>query len=245
MRKSIFCLSFFCITTLLIVSACSFLPSREDDTTANLQQTITSLENQLQSQNQNETLEVLLENEPVITAAPVIAETPTDPYPPLILPFEDNFDNGLNSQWRIDFGQPIIIDGRLAPSGDELVIEIGNRDLKQYTLELDVWGKDPDYCGFGYFEYLTLNFSPTLRYSFAYTDYIGDGKWETYEEDDWNQVSRKSGFDCGRFRFVVNNSSYQLFINGQLSDELVYTEALGPLLISLDENVTIDNLSIK
>lgn len=113
MRKNSFNLLVCCVVIFLILSACSLLPSREDETAAILQQTITSLENQLQSQNQTEAPEGLQDNEPAITAAPIILETPIDPYPTLILPFEDNFDSGLDSTWRIDFGQPIILDGKL------------------------------------------------------------------------------------------------------------------------------------
>lgn len=246
-RIRIFCLSVFCIFAF---SACSMINSRNESSSINYQKTINALQQQLQTQDNGnnsqdssptpgETEAIL---EPTFTPFPTATQ---DPNPTLVLPFSDNFDIGLDSAWRIDYGNPIVLDGRLAAAGDQLVIEIGNSSLSRYTLEFDVWGKDENYCGMGYFEYVTINFSPTLQYIFNYVDYSGSGGWNDFENNEWTRVSRKDGLECGQMRFIVDNTSYQLYINGQLIDQLVYTGAQGPLVITIDETVTIDNLEIK
>jgi len=172
-------------------------------------------------------------------------EITQDPDPDLALPFQDSFDQGLNPLWRIVVGKPMILDGRLTPVSDQLRIEIGNTRLNQYTLEMDMWGKEKDYCGFGYSNHLTINFSPNLRFSYGYTDSNGRLVWDTFENNEWKEIARFDGLECGRLKVNVSNDSYSVLINGQLVNELKLDPAVGPLSIGIDEGVTIDNLEIK
>ena len=178
------------------------------------------------------------------TEAAAVTET-SPALPGLVLPFEDNFNNGLRPEWTVAAGTPFVLDGRLTPAGEHLQIEIGGPELTAYTLEFDPWGKEKDYCGFSYFKYLTVNFSPTLRLSYNYVDYAGRLIWQVFESGDWKELSRYDNQECGRFRVIVADNKYQVFILGQLVSELVASPAAGPLSIGLDEGVTLDNLVIK
>ncbi|NLI41380.1 MAG: hypothetical protein GX421_09405 [Caldisericales bacterium] len=161
------------------------------------------------------------------------------------LPFTDDFNDGLAAEWNIVSGIPVILDGRLGVASDDMAIELNNFNLDNYTLEMDVWGEETDYCGFGYFKYLMVGFSPKLRFKFSYTDYSGDLTWEAYTSDEWKKINRYDDLDCGRFKIVVSGSSYRIFIKGELVSEIILTPAEGPLTIYLDDGVTVDNLSIK
>lgn len=181
------------------------------------------------------------DSEPVLT--PTISATRVDMNPPLQLPFTDNFDQGLRSEWRVINGRPLVSEGRLTSAVDELSIEIGNSTLTDYTLQLDVGGKTS--CSHGYGDYLTITFSPTLRFSYHYIDFGGRLIWSTYDSKDWTEISRQDHLDCGRFEIKVSGNKYQLLINGSLASDLVFEPAQGPLLMSIDEHVFIDNLEVR
>ncbi|MBK8932227.1 MAG: hypothetical protein IPM76_07905 [Chloroflexi bacterium] len=124
-------------------------------------------------------------------------------------------------------------------------MEIGNTSLNNYVLEMDVRGEDANYCGFGYWNYLKLNFAPALQYQFGYTDSNGRAKWLINDSGNWTEILRQDDLDCGRFRFVVTGNSYKVYINGQLAGELISDYAEGPLLVQIDDSVFIDNFEIK
>jgi hypothetical protein len=135
------------------------------------------------------------------------------------------------------------VEGRLTSAHDELSLELGNTNLKNYTIEMDVGGED---CGTGYNNYLKLGFSPTLLYRIKYIDFGGRAEWYAFVDNDWDKLlSGGDRLDCGHFRIVVNGNSYQIFINGRLTEDIMYESAMGPLLVMLDENVFIDNFQIK
>lgn len=180
-----------------------------------------------------------------------ITNTPTptpgfvDLNPELTLPFYDDFDNGLSPIWRVISGMPLVTDGRLTSATDELRLEIGNTALQNYTLEMDIWGEKSDYCGFGYWKYLTIGFSPKLRFQFSYVDYDGRLVWYTYTANEWKEIQSYNNLECGRLKIEVSGNSYRVSIQSELVSEMVAAPAQGPLYIGIDDSVTIDNLSIR
>jgi hypothetical protein len=174
---------------------------------------------------------------------PTPSATRADTNPPLALPFVDSFDQGLRPEWRVINGQPLVSNGRLTSAVDELSLEIGNTTLTDYTLSFDVSGDEG--CGTGYWKNLELGFSPTLKMTYSDTDYNGRLTWWTWYENDWSMIDRQERLDCGRFGIVVFGNTYQVRLNGTLVSELVFGPASGPLLVSIDESVYIDNLSIE
>lgn len=180
-------------------------------------------------------------------AAPIETATPSatraDTNPPLALPFFDGFDQGVRPEWRVINGRPLVSEGRLTSAVDELSLEIGNTTLQNYTLSFDVSGDDS--CGNGYGNDLVLGFSPTQSLSSRYTDFSGRLRWLTFDDNQWVEIDEQDGIDCGHFDINVFGNSYQVRVNGSLASELVYEPAQGPLLVSIDEGVYIDNLEIR
>lgn len=170
--------------------------------------------------------------------------TPTiDPHPPLSLPFRDNFDQGLDPTWRIINGRPLIDKGKLTAASGELALEIGNSSLTNYTLELDIIGEQEGRCG-RWGRSLTIGLAPGLQYKYTQRG-SGTGVWLTYDGGRWTEISRQAGLDCGRFRFEIAGSAYKVFINGQLSGDLIFEPAQGPLLLKIEQGIFINNLEIR
>jgi len=161
------------------------------------------------------------------------------------LPFTDDFNDGLAAEWNIVSGIPVILDGRLGAASDDIAIELNDFNLDNYTLEMDVWGEELDDCPYGSEESLYVSFSPKLRFSVWFTSFDGVLNWDAYTSDKWKNIYRVDVEDCGRYKFVVNGSSYRVFAKGKLVSEIILTPAEGPLTIYLDDGVTIDNLSIQ
>ena len=82
---------------------------------------------------------------PTATLAPTQTNTPTltsTSTPTLMLPFLDNFDNGIDSHiWKTLSGVWRTIDGRLVadPSRNPSKIIVGDKDWKNYVVEVDVY----------------------------------------------------------------------------------------------------------
>lgn len=182
-------------------------------------------------------------------AAPIETATPSatraDTNPPLALPFIDGFDQGLRPEWRIINGRPLVSEGRLTSAVDELSLEIGNTSLQNYTLSFDASGEYGNGCGGGYGNDLVIGFSPTQILSYYDTDFSGRLRWYTFDNNDWVEIDEQDGLVCGHFEIDVFGNSYQVRINGSLASELIYEPAQGPLLVSIDENIYIDNLEIR
>lgn len=164
--------------------------------------------------------------------------------PPLQLPFADDFDQGLRSEWRVINGRTLVSDGRLTSAVDEVSLELGNRDLKNYTLEFDYSSKNPKSCFIQ--THFIIRFSPTLRFDFGpYGGINRTLRWEAYDSGKWEIIDRQQDLDCGRFEIEVSGNFYRVWINGQLESDLIFEPAQGPLLIKLDDGVFIDNFVIR
>ena len=188
------------------------------------------------------------EANPVPTVAQIeVSEEPPQPLqdlnPEISLPFSDNFDNGLNSEWRVLNGQPVITEGKLQSAGDDLVIEIGNNSLNNYVTEFDCCGKAGR---------VTVTFGNLLRFWFNDCGVAcGYGGWEGFADGKWEQLSRFDINDTpGRFRIVLAGNTCQLYAKGGLVSEISYGTTLsGPLNISIKKSIgwssAIDNFEIR
>ena len=85
------------------------------------------------------TLTSTVTSTPTLTNTPTLAPTST---PTLMLPFSDNFDKGIDLDiWNILSGEWRTIDGRLVadPSRNPSTIIVGDKDWKNYVIEVDVY----------------------------------------------------------------------------------------------------------
>ena len=182
------------------------------------------------------------------TAAPIETSVQSsqplqDLNPAIALPFSDNFEKGLNNEWRVLNGQPTIIEGKLQTAGDNLVIEIGNNSLNNYVAEFDCCGKSGR---------VTVTFGNLLRFWFKDCGVAcGYGGWESFSDGKWGQLSRFDiGDTPGRFRIIVEGNTCQLYAkSGLVSEVSVGTSLSGPLNISLEKIIgwspAIGNLEIR
>lgn len=179
--------------------------------------------------------------------APAVA---ADTNPPLTLPFNDNFDAGLDSNWRVLNGNPIVVNGKLgAARAKDVYLEIGNNDLQNYTVTFDVAGGKHPWGGSSSDLYLTL--TPYLQAKLSSTGLDSRVEWLAFADDKWDEISetRFKESEADSFKVTVSGNTYTLYSNGQVVSELVYgsPSATGaPLIIQIrGDNIWLDNFSIR
>jgi len=73
--------------------------------------------------------------------------TPSNtPLPEVTLPFEDNFDNGLRPEWKVQDGDWMIVNGALTLTDDDQrfhYIYVGDPNWGNYAVDVDVISTDP------------------------------------------------------------------------------------------------------
>ena len=187
------------------------------------------------------------------TPQPTAAPQPTaDPNPPLSLPFSDNFNNGLNPQWRVIGVEPITSDGQLtSPIDQETTVEIGNASLDDYTLEFTLSSHEGE--NFDNNSEIRFFFSPTFQASMA-LEYNGSTRiqWHDFKENEWKLISSSSKFRVNRsgsrIKLEVSGDTYSAYVDGQLVNRIIYGQREGgaPLAININSNsIRIDDLIIS
>ena len=171
--------------------------------------------------------------QPTNTPRPTIAPSPTPiPFP---LPFIDNFEQGLNPEWKVVQGQPLILNGWLGAPLDGVTLEIGDNSLGDYAVEFDY---DISLDGYD----ITFANSVLLEVS------RGVLYWKGNAGGDWTTLyyGHREGIGTdGTLRIVKTGNSYQTFLNGLPHSSITYGLAgQGPLRIFIDYNEFIDNFSI-
>ena len=190
---------------------------------------------------------------PTATPQPTTAPQPTtDPNPPLSLPFSDNFNNGLNPQWRVIGVEPITSDGQLtSPIDQETTVEIGNASLDNYTLEFTLSSHEGK--GFDNNSKIRFFFSPTFQ-ALMEIDYYGSTRiqWYDFKENEWKLISTSSEFSVNKFgsriKLEVSGDTYSAYVDGQLVNRIIYGQREGgaPLAININSNsIRIDDLIIS
>lgn len=171
-------------------------------------------------------------------APPLSPSTPeSDPNPPVALPFTDSFDNGLTGAWRVITGDPVISNGKLGSArSEEVILEIGNRALRDYTIEFTV--SDDEWGWGGYDTALYLLLTPTLQVELYDADLSTRIKWQSFKDNAWSEVTRTElpSSIVTQFRVVVSGNKYQVFANGQIASELIYgaaRETGAPLVVRI------------
>ena len=172
---------------------------------------------------------------PTPTDVPLPTLTST---PALVIPFQDNFDQGQSAEWRVLTGQTISNNGRLTAAIDRVELEIGDTSLINYVVDFNF--SLETYClGCGY-EGITLNFGPNLRFD------LGRG-WRAYYNNGWNPITE--GYPIaktGTVKFIVIDHTYKVVVDGKPFSEITYsgTQSNGPLGIQIRQGSFIDNFSI-
>ena len=178
---------------------------------------------------------------PTETVAPIETPTlaivlPTEPSP-LPLPFTDNFDTGLRSEWQVLSGTPIISNGILKSANDDLTIQTGYINTENYSVGFDF------YCNFS----LSVVFAETVKVRFVWS------KWEiqTFDNNRWHTIDEIRDLNTckmntlQRVEINVTKNVYDFVFNGEKVYEGKFGNAnLGPLTITLDEYQRFDNLTI-
>lgn len=166
----------------------------------------------------------------------------------LILPFEDNFNEGLREEWVImGKDNPLLINGMLtAKNRKEVSLEIGDNSLDKYTLEFDVFYDYHEASSITFLVNATLKiqispllFNPTRLYWYEFVD----NSWQMVDKQDTNLLQNKSE----RWKITRDEDYYEILKNGEIINTFQYGSKEGsPLLIQIKSNeIKIDNFSIN
>ena len=169
-----------------------------------------------------------------------------DPNPALKLPFTDNFDTGLDSAWRILSGNPVVANGKLGSApGKEVYLEIGNNELRDYTVTVEVTGGDYAWDG-----HLYLTLTPSLQVHISSNAYYTRIQWLAFADNKWDEINtvKFDAADASNFKVTVSGRNYAVYANGQLVSELVYgspPETGSPLIVQIyGRYIWLDDFSI-
>lgn len=172
-------------------------------------------------------------NEGGNTAAPTAI-----PASSLPLPFEDGFDSGLQPAWQVISGQPVVANGRLKPAGyDMLTVQVGDNSLgNNFSVSMDL-----DRCHTIYND-VTITLAEEIRFRFDQTRYY----WEAFQNNEWIILQDGDVPLCeARMQLRIAGTDYSILSNGQLFSTGTYGQPTsGPVMISLEYAVTIDNFRI-
>jgi hypothetical protein len=177
---------------------------------------------------------------PTYTAYPTYTPIPLptfSPTPSVSLPFIDDFNDGLDSSWRIINGAPYFNEGSLGAINEAVTIEIGDDSFGDVILEFD-------YSNFNNQRGISVYFS---KIYFA-MDYIRL-RWYIFNNNGWQEFNSKDAvFDTwvsGHLKIVITGNKYSIFQNGDPFNEIIIGEAhQGPLRIKVSDGVFIDNVSL-
>jgi hypothetical protein len=166
---------------------------------------------------------------------PVVLPTEPNPFP---LPFSDNFDNELSSEWQVLSGTPIISNGALESAGDDLTIQTGYIDTEVYSMSFDF------YCNFS----LDAVFAETVKMSFRWgmwrLQMFANNKWQTIEDVDGPNTCKMNTLQ--KVQINVSGSTYEFVFAGEKVYEGTFGKpSRGPITLTLDEYQRIDNVALS
>lgn len=177
---------------------------------------------------------------PTLTDVPPPSATST---PSLVLPFEDNFDNGVRSEWMI-IGDFLIDQGKLGSAGNRLTLQLGDQSLQNYTVQFnyEMPSSIGGYSMGGIVPFLGTDFR--LLVANQHEVY-----WQARLGGEWQNVQRLFPMTAqGLIRFSVSGNTYVWISNNdfQLSKELTYGGAKnhGPFIIDICKGCYIDNFKM-
>lgn len=177
---------------------------------------------------------------PTYTPNPTYTPVPISPTESLNLPFFDDFNIGLNPSWKVIRGVPVITDGHLKPAGDPIGIEIGSSLNGNYVVEFDYY-YTRWCCSTAYFE---IVLGSKLKLTHTNNNLV----WSAFQENRWIEITQNphDRQDTAKnMKIQIFGNTYEVYINGQLFSQIIYGDSFqGPVTISFDDAVWIDNLSI-
>lgn len=176
--------------------------------------------------------------EPLVATGGDTAVPTVLPVSSLPLPFEDNFDSGLRPEWQVIAGQPVVANGSLKPAGyDMLAVQVGDESLgSNFSISMG-W-----YRCTGIYADVIITLGEQIRFRFDGSSFY----WEAFQNNEWVSLQRDDTPSCqGSMQFRVAGDDYSILDNGELFFSGTYGQPpSGPVMLSLEEDVTIDNFRI-
>ncbi len=176
------------------------------------------------------------------SATPYPTEVPTTipvPTPLIALPFSDNFDQGLRSEWEVLSANAVVTEGRLTTTGEQLFLALNETNLQDMIIEFDYTLK------FFARDVILVVFGQELRLRVQRDGII----WEEFKNDQWKEVTRAEDDlgKSGRLRIEKIGNNYSIYNNGLAHSRVIYGTAVrGSLIIGIgNKDISLDNFSLR
>jgi hypothetical protein len=155
----------------------------------------------------------------------------------LVLPFQDNFDQGLRPEWRVVEGQPLMTGGRLQGADYTLTLQLGDAALEDYTVRFDT----PNSCGSNNAGFI-LTVAERVQFEMRASYFV----WRAFNGTDWTVLPSNNYLSCPHnVRITMASGKYTVAISNAIVLDAQYGTAIaGPLTISLKDHQPIDNFSL-
>lgn len=176
------------------------------------------------------------------TATQMPAATPTAS---LILPFEDDFNNGLRPEWDVVSGEPMIVSGRVGRTSGILRLSLGDTTLSNYILEFDFYGVRNNCANCLFIEMLI---GTDTKY-YVVGGAVGGlySRLDVFDDGQWRNLLSSSTSKDAHVKLQFTGNRINLFLNSTPSEPIIYGSEFalrGPIIITLDRGEFIDNFSI-
>jgi hypothetical protein len=181
------------------------------------------------------------------TEIPTTTPTPT-PIPTLSpILFEDDFNEGLLTEWDVVFGEPLYVQGKLTSSGD-LIMFTGDETWTDYSVSVEgVCSVAERFGGSGCL--LIVRARDTQNY-IAWMFYKYEGWWITVTDGVVTKITnsgyRSVATNPKFLRITVEGNKFTTFINNNLISTIINMDySSGGVGIKLRTGTSIDNLVIR
>jgi hypothetical protein len=182
------------------------------------------------------------------TATPTSTSLPPSPThtpsatrtPSIALPFHDNFDQGLRTEWKVIEGQTTVLGGRLQGAGYRLTLQLGDESLSDYVISFDTFNS----CVTNNTAF-NITAAERIKFEFRGPGFI----WRGFSGSDWQVLPGYQSLNsCAKsVRIVIAGGVYTVSIsNALVLDHAQYgSQIRGPFTLELVDQQAIDNFSLS
>lgn len=156
--------------------------------------------------------------------------------------FEDNFDNGLSPDWKIESGHPIVVSGTLSADQDT-TLTVGDPSWGNYQVEFSVKGGDCCDDRVIAVRVVDSNNMVGFTYSWCYGCFTG---WYVLKDGQKNKIpNTDKAPSANQIRLVAQNNKFSVFSGNELLSSF-YDDSFqqGKIALMIGRNDTIDNFRV-
>lgn len=192
---------------------------------------------------------------PLIVPTDTLASVPTDttptatlaPTPQSMVLFEDNFDDGLADEWTVEYGSPVLVDGKLSAS-EETWFSVGDPSWTDYIVSF--WLVTPNSPWYNTGNNIIGVRAPDLDNMIAYRFASYEGDFRIRKSGTWNEIPGTGGRGYGVYnklvKLVVEGEKITIYVGDKKLLDYINTEfPQGKVYLRLKQGAQIDDFVVE